>query len=77
MTPVEPTLKTDKERVLQHLRQRVVDASRSLQYAEDQVKHLQAYIRLQEGELAKVRDHDDPVIMSEVLELLELGEGEQ
>ena len=68
---------TDKERVLQHLRQRLVDASRSLQYAEDQVKHLQAYIRRQESELAKVQDHDDPVIMSEVLEMLELGEGEQ
>jgi hypothetical protein len=48
-----------------------------LQYAEEEVEHLQVYIRLQEGELAKVRDHDDPVIMSEVLELLELGEGEQ
>ena len=68
---------TDKERVLQHLRQRLIDASRSLQYAEEEVEHLQVYIRLQEGELAKVRDHDDPVIMSEVLEWLELGEGEQ
>jgi hypothetical protein len=54
-----------------------MDASRSLQYAEEEVEHLQAYIRLQEGELAKVRDHDDSVIMSEVLELLELGEGQQ
>jgi hypothetical protein len=45
-----------------------------LQYAEEEVEHLQVYIRLQEGELAKVQEHDDPEIISRVLQWLQLGE---
>jgi hypothetical protein len=68
---------TDKERVLQHFRQILMDASRSLQDAEERMRYLQSYIRLRESELAKVQEHDDPEIISRVLQWLQLGEGQR
>ena len=65
--------KTDQERVLEYLRERLLDAEITLEYTEERARRLVTYISQIQDDLAAAENNDADVI-ADKLECIEMGE---